>query len=176
MLKRPKVPDRLQGRVFTDKTWGEGSRASDLPLTGWCWSNRVPFQESQLSAFWFQRAWGPCASIQPEVTILYLDGALVPVEQLRICSKLLTHPQGGTRPLPHHLNFCFFWSSFTLLLRNCLEGVRSWKPFSYKQEKGYGKAKRAQESPLFQKCPTGSHQATIPRCLAHLTKLNPDHH
>ena len=77
------------------------------------------------------------------------------------------------------LNFCFFWSSFTLLTSNCLEGIRSWKPFSCKQEMGYGKAflaRRAPESPLFQKCPTGSHQTTIPLCLTHLTKLNPDHH
>ena len=36
---------------------------------GWWWSNRVKFQESQLSTFWFQPVWGfQCACSQVEVT------------------------------------------------------------------------------------------------------------
>ena len=57
-----RVPfSRGGGGVFTGKIWGEGYKVCDFLLIGWRWANRVVLQES---------------CIQPEVTILDLDGGL----------------------------------------------------------------------------------------------------
>ena len=100
MLKRPKLPDGFQGRVFIGKIWGEVCRVYDLPLIGWWCSNRwLSFPESQWSAFWFQPVWGPCACVQPEVTILHLGRGL---SFSRRTQKyiVMNIPWGGTRILP----------------------------------------------------------------------------
>ena len=34
----------------------------------------------QRSTFWYQSVWGPRSCAQPEVTMLHLGGALVPIE------------------------------------------------------------------------------------------------
>ena len=58
-------------------------------------------QESQSSAFWVQRALGPRASAQPEITILYLVGAFIPVEELRDMEKIFLHiPEEEPGPCP----------------------------------------------------------------------------
>ena len=54
VLKKLKLPDGFQGRVFMGKICGELCRVYDLPLTGWWGGHRVVIQESQSSAFWLQ--------------------------------------------------------------------------------------------------------------------------
>ena len=93
MLRRPELPSGFQGRVFIGKIWGEGCRVCDLPLIGWWGGNRVMFQESLSSAFWFQPVWGLCACAQPEVAILHPGGGLSSCRRtLRYVSDCYVYP------------------------------------------------------------------------------------
>ena len=62
MPRRPELPDGFQVRVFKANIRGEPCRVRDqlvdLLLIGWWRGNRVMFQESQSSNFWFQLVWG----------------------------------------------------------------------------------------------------------------------
>ena len=117
-LTEPKLPDRLQGRVFISRMWGESCRVCDFLLIGWWGGARVVFRESQSSAFWFQPVWGLCAGAQPEMTIFHLGvGGLAPVEKLRdLYQVVLCIPCAGTWTLlqgctvvsrQSFLSFCF---------------------------------------------------------------------
>ena len=69
-------------------------------------------------AFWYQPVWCPRACAQPEVTILHLGGALVPIEDLsdmHCCVPHLWRKQ-DTGPL---LQYCFFPRVLTDLNSSC---------------------------------------------------------
>ena len=48
------LPEFPLGRVFKVNIWLEGCRVNDFLLIGWWWGNRVVFQKTQSSTFWFQ--------------------------------------------------------------------------------------------------------------------------
>ena len=54
MPQTPKLPHSLPGRIFKGKIGGRTARC----VIGWWWGNRVKFQQSQPSAFWFQPVYG----------------------------------------------------------------------------------------------------------------------
>ena len=145
MLKRPELPDGFQGRSFYRQNLGGGQQhMCDSPLIGWWWANRVVFQESQTSAFWFQPVWGPCACAQPEVLFHVVWGLSSCRRTQRCVSNCYAHPslqeELGPGPIPTLL---LFLHPLTPLISNCLNlpfgpqrRSRRWKPFSYKQEMG----------------------------------------
>ena len=111
MLKRPELPNGFQGRSFYMQNWGGGRccRVCNPPLIGWWWGNRMVFQESQSSAFWFQPVWGPHACAQPKVILLHLGGGLSSCRRTqRYISNCYPHPP--RRNQDHHpallFSFC----------------------------------------------------------------------
>ena len=83
VLKRPKLPDGFQGKVFKDRV-REGGRGLcdplvDILLIGWWWSNR----ESASSTFWFQLVWDLRAGGQHTVNFFHLVGVSASAKQLK---------------------------------------------------------------------------------------------
>ena len=88
-------------------------------------------KEAPSSAFQFQSFWDPCASAQPEVTILHLGGCLNFCITL-FCVSLWRNQDPA--PSPHYFltasPFFFFLQSLTPLISNCLHllfETRTWK-------------------------------------------------
>ena len=89
------------------------------------------FQESQSSPFWFQQVWGPRACSPPEVTILHLGGALVPVEELKRCvSDCYVYPlRRNQDPAPSCTTvsfLLFFFLLVALLFLDCLSFISTF--------------------------------------------------
>ena len=76
MLKGPKLPVGLHARVFKDNIKGKSHWVCDWLMTilliGWCWGDRVIFQEFQSSVFWLQPVWGLGACSQHVIHTFYL--------------------------------------------------------------------------------------------------------
>ena len=85
MLKRPKGPDSFRGRVKGKVR----ERVTGCTISSWTsfWlvgdEDRVMFQESQSSTFWFQPVWGLRAGGQHAVNLFYLVRVLVSAKQLK---------------------------------------------------------------------------------------------
>ena len=135
---------------FLKANLASGFQLCNILQIGWCWGNRVVFQESQSSPFWFWPVWGPHAYAQPEVTILHLGGGLSLCRRTqKYASDFMYIPRGGSRNLAPSLQYCVL-TAFPLFLHsliplisnylNLLFGTggkfRRLKSFSYKQEAG----------------------------------------
>lgn len=109
VLKRPKIPGSFQARIFKTAlqervidTWSASEQLSDCLMVR---DNRVIFQESLSSAFWFQPVWTLHAYGQHVVIILFLVGVgLGDRGSLnfwwtteRYASDFIYIPLGGTR-------------------------------------------------------------------------------
>ena len=90
------TPQWLSGKGFLGNVCGEGCSVHDFLLIGWWWGNRVVFQESPSSTFWFQPVWGFSHSYHLPPGW----GVLVSVKQLKgMCQIVMYVPWGGTRTL-----------------------------------------------------------------------------
>ena len=107
-LKRPKLPSRLQGKIFKDRV---RDQLIHILLIGWWLGNR----ESTPSTFLFQPGWGLQACGQHAVNFFHLMGISVSAKQLKgMAQNIIYSPRGGTKSLwlcliAKHLLLCLAW-------------------------------------------------------------------
>ena len=116
MLKRPKLPQGLSGKVHKDRVregdCGVCDQLVDILLIGWWWGNR----KSASSTFWFQLVWGLRAYGQHTVNFFHLEG----FQYLQNGSKDMVYsPWGRTKGpwlclMVKVLLFCLAWLFFFL--------------------------------------------------------------
>ena len=167
MLKRPKLSDGFQGRIFKGDTWGKGCRGHTFLLMGWWWGKRVmrnlhhPLPGSIHSGI-------SARVLSIKSTSFTGLGPLFLENNLKACFRSLC------LSLEEEVGFCFitalcflttfnsFLHSLTFLISNCLKLLfvtqgkpRRPKPFCKSKRWGHRTTfvpRRVQQSPWFQ-CP-----------------------
>ena len=131
MLKGPKLPVGLHARVFKDNIKGKSHWVCDWLMTilliGWCWGDRVIFQEFQSSVFWLQPVWGLGACSQHVIHTFYLvEGSVLgSAKQPKDTGQDIIYSSwGGTKCLVSDLwlNCCSGYYYFPCLVFN----FRNW--------------------------------------------------